>query len=284
MGGGSTDRRGSAGGPLSGRRIVVTRPRHQSSRLAAQLEERGATALVVPTVEIVDPDDGGAALRAAVADLGAYDWIVLTSPNGAERFCAQLDGRGLDGGRVAVIGPGTAAVLARHDLGIDLVPDRFVDESLLGVFPRPQSSDRGRVLLARAAVARDVLPDGLRAMGWRVDVVDAYRNVPVVPDELARRLVRDADIVTFTSASAVDNWVTAFGAEDVPPVVACIGPVTADAATAAGLHVDVVPADHTIDGLVDAIVDHVASASHAGAEATVGDSAADDAVPRLGRP
>ena len=175
-------------------------------------------------------------------------------------------------------------MLARHHLRIDLVPDRFLAESLLGVFPRPQPSDRGRVLLARAAVAREVLPDGLRAMGWRVDVVDAYRNVPVVPDELARRLVRDADIVTFTSASAVDNWVTAFGAEDVPPVVACIGPVTADAATAAGLHVDVVPADHTIDGLVDAIVDHVASASDAGAEATVGDSAADDAVPRLGRP
>lgn len=262
---------GGCRGPLDGRRIVVTRPRHQSSRLAERLEREGATTIVVPTIEIVDPVDGGAALRAAVAGIDAYDWIVVTSPNGAERLCSQLGGRVPDGPRLAVIGPGTAAVFARHHLEPDLVPDRFVAESLLEAFPAPGPTDGGRVLLARAAVARDVLPDGLRAMGWDVEVVDAYRTVPTVPDEHDRRRVRDADIVTFTSASSVDNWVAAFGSDDCPPVVACIGPVTAEAAGAAGLRVDVVPDDHTIDGLVDAIVGHVV------------DSAVDDAVPRLGR-
>lgn len=267
---------GPDSGPLVGLRIVVTRPRHQSSRLAERLEQEGATAVVVPTIEIVDPDDGGASLRAAAAALDTYDWVVVTSPNGAERFCAALDGRGLDGTRVAVIGPGTGAVLARHGLEPDLRPDRFVAESLLAAFPAPGPDDRGRVLLARAAVARDVLPDGLRAAGWQVEVVDAYRNVPVVPDDEARRRVADADIITFTSASAVDNWVASFGTDGCPSIVACIGPVTADAARAVGLRVDIVPVDHTIDGLVDAIVGHVGD--------SVGDSVGDDTVPRLGRP
>lgn len=224
--------------------------------------------MVVPTIEIVDPDDGGAALRAAVAALDTYEWVVVTSPNGAQRFCAELAGRGLGEVRLAVIGPGTAAEFAAHHLAPALVPDRFVAESLLEAFPAPDPEGHGRVLLARAAVARDVLPDGLRALGWHVDVVDAYRNVPVVPDDGERRGVADADIVTFTAASAVDNWVTSFGADSCPPIVACIGPVTAAAAAAAGLRVDIVPLEHTIDGLVDAIVDSVA----------------DDPVPRLGRP
>lgn len=263
-------------GRLAGRRIVVTRPRHQSSRLAERLEREGAVAVVVPTIEIVDPDDGGEALRAAVAALDTYDWVVVTSPNGAQRFCAELGGRGLGDARLAVIGPGTAAEFAAHHLAPELVPDRFVAESLLEAFPVPDPDGHGRVLLARAAVARDVLPDGLRALGWRVDVVDAYRNVPVVPDEQARRRVADADIVTFTSASAVDNWVASFGTDGCPSIVACIGPVTAAAATAVGLRVDIVPDDHTIDGLVGAIVGHVAG------QAT--DSVDDGPVPRLGRP
>lgn len=263
-------------GRLAGRCVVVTRPRHQSSRLAERLELEGAIAVVVPTIEIVDPDDGGVALRAAVAELDTYDWIAVTSPNGARRFCAALDGSGLGGARLAVIGPGTAAEFVRHHLAPDLMPDRFVAESLLEAFPAPGPDDRGRVLLARAAAARDVLPDGLRAMGWRVDVVDAYRNVPVVPDAQARRRVADADIVTFTSASAVDNWVASFGTDGCPPIVACIGPVTAEAASAAGLRVDIVPVDHTIDGLVDAIVAHIAG------RAT--DSVAHDTVPRLASP
>lgn len=244
--------------PLFGRKVIVTRPRHQSSVLADRLRAAGADAIVVPTIDIVDPLDGGAAMRAAIERLTTYDWVVLTSANGASRFCAALhDGRDLAGVRIAAIGPGTAEALADHNLVADLVPDRFIAEALLEQFPSPEASGRGRVLLARAAVARDVLPDGLRARGWEVDVVDAYRTVPVAPDEHQRTRIAAADIVTFTSSSTVENWVAAFGSV-VPAVVACIGPITADTARASGLRVDVVADEHTIDGLVEALIDHVA--------------------------
>ncbi|HEY6533042.1 MAG TPA: uroporphyrinogen-III C-methyltransferase [Acidimicrobiales bacterium] len=250
--------------PLFGRRVVVTRPAHQASALAAPLRAAGAEPVAVPTIDIVDPADGGAALSAAAADLSVYDWVVLTSANGAERFCAALrDGRDLAGVRLAAIGPGTADALARHHLVADLVPERFVAESLLDAFPAPdRSSDHPpRVLLARAAVARDVLPDGLRDAGWEVDVVEAYRTVPVVASDEHRQLVRQADAVTFTSSSTVDQWVAAFGADVVPPLVACIGPVTAASARSHGIGVDVEAEVHTIEGLVAALVAHVAGES-----------------------
>jgi uroporphyrinogen III methyltransferase/synthase len=245
--------------PLFGTKVVVTRPAHQSSGLAAPLRAAGAEPVVVPTIEIVDPDDHGAALRSAVAALDDVAWVVLTSANGASRFCDALrDGRDLAGVRLAAIGPGTAEELARHHLVADLVPERYIAESLLEAFPLPHDGPRRRVVLARAAVARDVLPDGLRAMGWDVEVVPAYRTVPAVPTEAQRVEVAHADVVTFTSASTVDQWVAAFGVEVVPPTVACIGPVTADAARRHGLRVDVVADVHTIPGLVDALVAHVA--------------------------
>ncbi len=247
--------------PLFGTRVVVTRPAHQASALAAPLRAAGAEPVVVPTIEIADPDDGGAALRAAVAELATFEWVVLTSANGAARFCDALrDGRDLAGVRLAAIGPGTAEELARRHLVADLVPERYIAESLLEAFPLPRDGDghRRRVLLARAAVARDVLPDGLRDMGWQVEVVPVYRTVPVVPDAERRQEVRHADAVTFTSSSTVEHFVAAFGAELVPPVVACIGPVTADTARRHGLRVDVVADVHTVDGLVDALVAHVA--------------------------
>ena len=132
------------------------------------------------------------------------------------------------------------------------MPERFVAEGLLDELP----GGPGRVLLARAEVARDVLPDGLAARGWAVDVVDVYRTVPasVTPTELER--VRHADAITFTSSSTVEHFVALAGADAVPPVVACIGPVTAATARRLGLHVDVEATEHTIDGLVAALVAH----------------------------
>ena len=242
--------------PLFGKKVIVTRPRHQSSVLADRLRDEGADALIVPTIEIVDPLDEGAALSAAVGQLSSYDWVVLTSANGAQRFCERLrDGRDLAGVKLAAIGPGTAEVLADYNLVADLVPERFIAESLLEAFPLPNEADQRRVLLARAAVARDVLPDGLRELGWRVDVVDAYRTVPVEPTDTERERIIGADIVTFTSSSTVENWVAAFGLDTLPKVVACIGPITADTARRAGLRVDVIAEVHTIDGLVDALID-----------------------------
>jgi len=244
--------------PLFGRTVVVTRPAHQASALAAPLRAAGAEPLMVPTIDIIDPEDDGAALRAAVARLPETAWVVLTSANGAARFCAALrDGRDLAGVRLAAIGPGTAEELERHHLVADLVPERYIAESLLEAFPLPRDGARRRVLLARAAVARDVLPDGLRAMGWDVDVVPVYRTVPVVPTDEQRELVAHADAVTFTSSSTVEHWVAAFG-DLVPATVACIGPVTADTARRLGLRVDVVADVHTVPGLVDALVAHLA--------------------------
>ncbi|HEX6419193.1 MAG TPA: uroporphyrinogen-III C-methyltransferase [Acidimicrobiales bacterium] len=246
--------------PLFGRRIVVTRARDQAGELVARLAALGAATVEVPAIEIADPADGGAALAAAVDQLagGAYDWLVLTSPNGARRLLAALrragrDARALGGVRLAAIGPGTAEALAAANLVPDLVPPRFVAESLVEALPAAPAGGGGSVLLVRAAVARDVLPAGLAAKGWAVDVVEAYRTEPVPLDERRAAALADAEIVTFTSSSTVTNFLAAAGPDRVPPVVAAIGPVTAATAHAHGLTVDVEAEVHTLDGLVDAL-------------------------------
>ncbi len=245
--------------PLFGRRIVVTRAREQASELVEQLVALGAATVEVPAIEIAEPADGGAALSAAVERLagGEYEWLVLTSPNGARRLLAALragghDARALGGVRLAAIGPGTADVLSAANLVPDLVPPRFVAESLLVSFPDAEPGGP-RVLIARAAVARDVLPRGLAARGWAVDVVDAYRTEPAPLDEQRAAALADAEIVTFTSSSTVVNFLAAVGAAAVPPTVAAIGPVTAATAREHGLDVAVEAEVHSIEGLVDAL-------------------------------
>jgi uroporphyrinogen III methyltransferase/synthase len=245
--------------PLFGRTVVVTRAREQASTLVGRLRAEGAEAVEVPVIRIAEPDDHGAARREAARALrdATYSWLVLTSANGVERLFTELrDARDLGGTRVAAIGPGTARALADRGIVADLVPERFVAESLLEALPGP-GADGGRILLARAAVARDVLPDGLRAAGWQVDVVDAYRTVVADVSEAQREAVGRAHAVTFTSSSTVDRFLDALGPGAVPPIVACIGPVTAATARARGLHVDVEAGVHTIDGLVDALVAHL---------------------------
>src|SRR5205085_3452159 len=232
--------------------------RDQASTLKARLLDAGASVIEVPTIRIDDPVDGGDALRRAAAAARTYDWIVLTSANGAERLLRCLrDGRDLADVQIAAIGPGTAGVLATANIRADLVPTRFVAEGLLEEFPAP-GPDGGRVLLARAEVARDVLPDGLRALGWTVDVVDAYRTTAETPDGATLEAAATADIITFTSSSTVERFLEIAGPARVPPVVACIGPVTAATARAQGLTVAVEATVHSIDGLVDAIVGAVA--------------------------
>jgi uroporphyrinogen III methyltransferase/synthase len=251
--------------PLFGRRIAVTRAREQASDLVARLAACGAATVEVPAIAIAEPADGGAALADAVERLdgGAYDWLVLTSPNGSRRLLAALrsagrDARALGGVKLAAIGPGTADALASANLVPDLVPPRFVAESLLESFPGPPAAgaggpSAGRVLLVRAAVARDVLPDGLAARGWQVDVVEAYRTEPVPLDAAAAAALAGAEIITFTSSSTVTNFLATAGVAAVPPVVAAIGPVTAATARDHGLSVDIEADVHSIDGLVDAL-------------------------------
>jgi uroporphyrinogen-III synthase len=188
--------------------------------------------------------------------VGDYDWVTFTSANAVERFCVELrDARAFGAARVAAIGPGTAGALARFGVVADLVPQQFVAESVVDAFP----AGSGRVLVPRAAVARDALPEGLRAKGWDVDVVEAYRTelAELAPAALAE--AAKADAITFTSSSTVTNWLAVAGLDAVPPVVVCIGPVTADTARQAGLTVDLVATEHTIDGLVDALLSALGS-------------------------
>lgn len=240
-------------GPLAGRRVVVTRTREQASELSAGLVALGAAPIELATIAIEGPADGGAALRDAAARLSCYDWVVLTSANSVERlFGALHDARDLGGVRVAAIGPGTASALSARGVVADLVPEGYVGESLVEAF---RSLDAGgRVLLPRAAAARDIVPDGLREMGFEVEVVEAYRTVRPEPSEALLAGVAAADAVTFTASSTVTGFVEVAGLGRVPPVVACIGPRTAATAREAGIRVDTVAEEHSIGGLLAALV------------------------------
>jgi uroporphyrinogen III methyltransferase/synthase len=244
--------------PLFGRRVVVTRARLQASRLSERLAELGAEPIEVPAIEVADPSDGGAGLRSAAGRLtaGDYDWVVFTSPRAVERLVPLLrDARAFGPARIAAIGPGTAGALTGYGLVADLVPEEFVAESLVAAFP----AGAGRVLLPRAAVARDVLPGGLAAKGWQVEVVEAYRTDAARPDAPTLAAAAGADAITFTSSSTVTNYLAVAGRASVPPFVACIGPITADTARAAGLKVDVVAGVHSVEGLVDALLEGLAA-------------------------
>jgi uroporphyrinogen III methyltransferase / synthase len=241
--------------PLFGRSVVVTRAREQASLLRHRLEGLGAEVIELPAIAI-EP------ISFDLPDLDRYGWLVFTSANGVAAFVdrglasAGLDARALSGLRLAVIGPGTANALATRGLRPDLLPERFVAESLLEAFPPPRT-DGERVLLARAAQARDVLPAGLSDRGYEVDVLPVYRTVSATPDPAALERVRtgDVDALTFTSSSTVTNLCDLLG--EVParqPLVASIGPVTSKTAMERGLRVDVEATEHTIDGLVDALL------------------------------
>ncbi|MCU4183154.1 uroporphyrinogen-III C-methyltransferase [Acidiferrimicrobium sp. IK] len=241
--------------PLLGRRVVVTRAPGQASQLSTRLRDLGARPVEVPAIALAPPSDGGAALAAAVGALGddAYDWAVFTSANAVHAvFELVRDARSFGRASVAAIGPGTADALAARGVVADLVPARSIAESLLEAFPDPPAPG-SRVLLPRAKIAREVLPDGLRGAGWDLDVVEAYQTVPATPDPALLDAAASADAICFTSASTVTNYLAAAGASRLPPVVASIGPVTTAAATAAGVAVTVEAAEHTIAGLVDAL-------------------------------
>jgi uroporphyrinogen III methyltransferase/synthase len=240
--------------PLFGRTVVITRAREQASELRARLVALGASVVEMPAIRLVPIDF-------AMPDPAAFGWIVFTSANGVDGFFdrgltpAGLDSRALASARIAAIGPGTAAALARRGLRADLVPERFVAESLLDAFPAAAAETR--VLLARAEVARDVLPEGLAAKGYAVDVLSVYRTESVAsdPNTLARVRSGGVDAITFTSSSTVSNFCDAIGElPDPQPQVVSIGPVTSETARRRGLRVDVEAAPHTIDGLVEALV------------------------------
>ena len=240
--------------PLFGRRVVVTRAREQASTLRARLAELGAEVIEIPSIA-VEPLDFD------LPALDQYAWCIFTSVNGVEAFFdrgltrAGLDARALASARVAAIGPGTCEALARHGIRADLVPERFVAESLVAAFPDPATPGE-RVLVARAESARDVIPTGLTAGGYVVDVLAVYRTVPETPDagDLARVRAGEVDAVTFTSSSTVNNFCDAVGAVASPLRVISIGPVTSETVRDRGMTVHAEADPHTIDGLVDAVL------------------------------
>jgi uroporphyrinogen III methyltransferase / synthase len=249
--------------PLFGRSVVVTRAREQASELRRRLEGLGAEVIELPAIAI-EP------VSFDVPDLDRYRWLVFTSANGVVAFFdrglapAGLDARALAGLRVAAIGPGTASALMRHALRADLLPERFVAESLLEAFPAPGEHGE-RVLLARAEHARDVLSAGLLERGYEVDVLAVYRTVTATPAPAALERVRAGavDALTFTSSSTVTNLGDLLGAVPAPqPLVVSIGPVTSKTAMERGLRVDVEATEHTIDGLVDALLRALGSPRH----------------------
>ena len=198
----------------------------------------------------------------SIPELSQYAWLVFTSVNGVAAWFdrgltpAGLDARALGGLKVAAIGPGTAAALKTRGIVVDLLPERFVAEALLDAFPDPASAG-ARVLLARAEQARDVLPEGLGERGYEVDVLPVYRTVQAEPDADALAQVRTGDVsaITFTSSSTVRNFVDLIGGPlDPQPPVVSIGPVTSDTARGLGLRVDAEAAEHTIPGLVAAVI------------------------------
>lgn len=249
------------GRPLAGKRIVVTRARAQASSLSARLRELGAEVIEMPAIrlEALDP----APLHRALDALSGYDWLVFTSQNAVELVWRVMRERGLDArsvahARVAAIGRATADALLDHGLAADAVPEQFVAESLVEALRRRDDVKGKRVLLARAAAARDVLPEGLRAIGAHVDEIPIYRTV-LDGDGGARVAARlhggEIDLVTLTSSSTAQFFVEAVGVEAARAApVASIGPVTSASARALGLRVDIEAGEATIAGLVEAVV------------------------------
>ncbi len=257
--------------PLFGKRILITRPKQQARDFVDRVTALGAEAIEAPMIRITPADDP-APLADAVDRAGEFDWIVFTSANAVEAFMGVLlagdrDVRALKGPRLCAVGTATAEALSAHGIKVELVPSEFRAEAAAEAIVKHGRIKGAKVLLPRADIGRDALGQALRAAGADVTEVVAYRTIVDEgqreddPDIYKMLLERRIDVVTFTSGSAVRNFARVYGAEQAADLlrnipVAAIGPVTADAATAAGFHVTIQPATYTIAALVDAVVDH----------------------------
>ena len=254
--------------PLFGKRILVTRPKDQSMELVERLEAMGADAIEAPMIRILPPDDYGP-LDEACAHAGDFDWIVFSSANGVDAFMERLlagpgDLRALGGVKLCGVGPATAEQLADYGLKVDLTPPEYRAEAILRALSDHAAVKGLKILLPHADIGREWLTEELRKQGADVTEVVAYRTIAVEadregePDIYRMLLERSIDVVTFTSASAVRNFVRILGAEPAADllgstVVACIGPVTAEAVSHANIKTAIQPSNYTIPALVDAI-------------------------------
>jgi uroporphyrinogen III methyltransferase/synthase len=249
--------------PLAGKRIVVTRAREQAGVLADALTALGAEVVRIPTIEIRNPDSWEP-LDRALRQLEEFDFLLVTSSNGARNFLARLHACGRDIGELAgleigAIGPATAAELENAGVTVDFIPREYRAEGLLEVLGHRELSGKA-FLIPRAKVARDLVPRALEQKGASVVVVEAYETAPpaFAPGELDRLLTPPPDVVTFTSSSTASNFVALLGQDRAQEVlnsaaVASIGPVTSDTIRELKLAVTVEAKESTIPGLVEAV-------------------------------
>lgn len=252
--------------PLSGRRVLVTRPRAQVTGFMTALAVLGAQVIILPTIEIA-PISDPSRLDHAIANMETYDWIIFTSVNGVTALWQRIEATGEQMDRmrqvaVAAIGPATAQALEEHGIFPRFVPSEYIAEAIAAGIGDVAGK---HILLPRAEIAREALVLELRNRGAIVDEVSAYRTVSTAPDEHALAELRQGvDAILFTSSSTVRNFIDLAGhiKTNGRIVIACIGPITAQTAREMGFTVDVVASEYTTDGLVRALVTHYQQAQY----------------------
>jgi uroporphyrinogen III methyltransferase/synthase len=251
--------------PLNGLKVLVTRPKEQAPTLSNRLRILGAIALEVPTITI-SPPESYTQLDVAIQHLQSYDWIIFTSVHGVQFFLNRVQALGfatsiLYGTRVAAVGSATASALEGSGRKPDYVPEEYLTERIaIGLGELREK----RILLPRADIASKRLPEKLRALGAKVDEISTYRTgIPsdLTPEKVRPILARGVNLIVFTSPSTVQNLTRFLDPADFRSLskckVACIGPVTAQTATELGFHVDIVAKNHTINALVEEIVNEI---------------------------
>ena len=267
------DKQSVSSDALRGKRILITRARSQASSLVQRIESLGGEVVEFPTIEIRPPESYGP-LDQAINQIGSYDWLIFTSVNGVEQFLKRFEKLAkniadLAGIEVGAIGPETAKRLTAAQIQPSLVPKQYQAEGILEALI-PETVLGKRILIPRAAKARDILPQTLRQWGAQVDVVEAYQTVlPQLDVSALCKLLGEGtiDVITFTSSSTATNFAAMLGDQDVSrllsrTVIACIGPITRKTVEDLGMRPKIVSEEFTIPGLVSAIVDYFAGTAN----------------------
>jgi uroporphyrinogen III methyltransferase/synthase len=252
--------------PLFGKKIVVTRTRNQASKLSLMLSSLGARTVEFPTIEIEKINDLFP-FRRALQYIEEYDWVVFTSQNAVNIFFEELfasgrDARALGSIKIAVIGKASGDELKQYGIVPDLIPEKYVAESLLDSFRRENVAEL-KILIPCSADARMTLTEGLRDMGAVVERIHIYRaGKPLVYDEELMAEVKTADIVTFTSSSTVNNFFSMV--QDTDAVLASIGPITTETVIKHGYNPAITADEYSIEGLVKALIEYYSYSTSSG--------------------